>query len=218
MGNCFGSAATPPPVPTPEQQLEPPRPTETDQRSEYLPDESEPSVPTPEQQPELSRPMEPETDQTSKSLSDGSDQKTSDVSSSHGRNENRARRGATVQDYRGTVMTRTLTSPSKHRAPTLSRVLTQDASSQRKPSHLSGLVRTNSVDLLGSGRAPQSGSFLTRAGEGQEGRQRFPSTLQNLLSNVRYAVRRCSISPRQLRSIVHHRFRILVVGKVRVIY
>ena len=197
MGNCFGSAPTPPPVPTPEQRPEPPRPTEMTQTSESLPDESEPPVPTLEQQPEPSRPTEPETDQISKSLPDGSDQKTSDVSS-HGRNENRARHGATVQDYRGTVMTRTLTSPSKHRAPTLSRVLTQDTSSQRKPLHLSGLARTNSVDLLGNGPAPQSGSFLTRAGEGQEGRQRFPSTLRNLLSNVRYAVRRRPISPKTI--------------------
>ena len=50
-----------------------------------------------------------------------------------------------------------------------------------------------------------------------EGRPRFPSSLQSLLINeFRYVVRRCPISHNNYSTIVH-RFRILVVGRVRVI-
>ena len=175
-----------------------------------------PSEPSPQLQIRLPRPAE---HQPSSSSLDGSNQGSSVVSATHASGGNEKHAPALVQDNRGTVPTRTSTSPSSHHAPTPSRVLSQDPFSQRKPLHLSGLTRTNSVNLLGNGHTPQPGSFLSaRAGEGQKDRQPFPSTLQSLLSNVRYAVGHCPISPRQLSSTVHHRFRILVVGKVRVIY
>jgi hypothetical protein len=61
--------------------------------------------------------------------------------------------------------------------------------------------RMNSENVFGNGRTPLFGPFLTPAGagqvpvEGQESRPRFPSTLQSLLSNERYAGGRCPISP-----------------------
>jgi hypothetical protein len=65
-----------------------------------------------------------------------------------------------------------------------------------------------------SGQRPRTASASASS---QEGRRRFPSTLQNLLSNdFRYAVRRCPISHYYYGTIVH-RFRILVVGMVRVV-
>jgi hypothetical protein len=223
MGNCCGSAATAP---------------------------SKPIVATP-LQPELPRPVKTvqTNHQASKSSLDGSCQKSSAVSSSHGSNEKLAR--ATVQDNRETV---TSTSSSKPLAPIPSRALSQDWESsqrhrdgtdypasfgdafasqdpyrqetvpQRTRVHTPGRMnrRMKSETLSSNGHTPQFGPFLTPGAgqpvEGQEGRPRFPSTLQSLLSNdFRYAVGRCPISLWLLSSIVH-RFRILVVGKVRVRY
>ena len=71
----------------------------------------------------------------------------------------------------------------------------------RAPLHLSRrMTRMNSENIFGNGRTPLFGPFLIPvAGQvpvgGQEGRQRFPSTLQSLLSNERYAGGRCPISP-----------------------
>ena len=61
--------------------------------------------------------------------------------------------------------------------------------------------RMNSENVFRNGHTPQFGQFLTPGAgqmpvEGQEGRPRFPSTLQSLLANdFRYAVGRCPISP-----------------------
>jgi hypothetical protein len=64
-----------------------------------------------------------------------------------------------------------------------------------------------SASMLGRSRLPA---------EGYEGRPRFPSTLKSLLPNdFRYAVSRCPVSHYYYSSV--HRFRILVVGKVRAI-
>ena len=181
--------------------------------------------------------------QASKSSQDDSHQKPSAVSSSPARNEKYTR--ATVQDNHGADVT--ASTPSfKPRAPKASRALSHDWKSSQRPrdgaeyvqsfddvlaSHHprrqetfprlppSGRMnRMNSENVLGNGRPSQFGQFLTPgAVEGQESRPRFQSTLQGLLSNHRYAVGRCPISPWLLISIVH-RFRILVVGKVLVIY
>jgi len=82
--------------------------------------------------------------------------------------------------------------------------------------------RTTSTAVHGSGHrrvGTQSMSGLSSAtGQiRQGGRSRFPFALQSLLPNdFRYAVGRCLLRPWLLSSIVH-RFRVLVVGKVRVI-
>jgi hypothetical protein len=166
----------------------------------------------------------------------------SPVPSSHGSSA-----GATVQDRGEAVTTATSSFISRAPMP-LSRALSQDRGSsqphrddtnypswgnilssedshrqerfpQGTPLHSPGRIkrRVNSENVLRNGHTP--GSSLTRgAVEGQEGRSRFPPTLQGLLSNdFRYAVGRCPISPCVLSSIAH-RFRILVVGKVCVIY
>jgi hypothetical protein len=60
--------------------------------------------------------------------------------------------------------------------------------------------RMNSENIFGNGHTPRFGPFLTPEPgqvpvEGKEGRPRFPSTLQSLLSNERYAGGCCPISP-----------------------
>jgi hypothetical protein len=214
MGNCFGrsSTATEPSVPAPQpKKSQPPCPAKPAQTNH----------------------------QTPKSSLDGSYQE-----SSHGSNKKHA--GATVQD-RGEAETATASpkslvpglsramsqdwgSSQPHRDgtnyPSWGNILLssedphrQERFPQGTPLHSPGRMnrRMNSENVLRNGHTP--GSFLTRgAVEGQEGRSRFPPTLQGLLSNdFRYAVGRCPISPCVLSNIVH-RFRILVVGKVCVIY
>jgi hypothetical protein len=187
MGNCCGSAATVPsePMPYPQHAPAPSHPSST---SHTLPVAEE-------------------------SL------QSSVVWSSHGSNGKHAR--ATVQDNskpRAPTPSRALSqdweSSRPHRdgtddLPSFGNVLAsqdsrrQETVSQRTRLHTPGRMdrRMNSENVFGNGRTPQFGQFLTPGAgqipvEGQEGRPRFPSTLQSLLSNdFRYAVGRCPISP-----------------------
>ena len=86
-------------------------------------------------------------------------------------------------------------------------------------------TRTTSASLLGNRHPPGGTRFESRSAprtgrtqpKRQESRPPFPPTVQSLLSNdFRYAVSRCSLSHYYYSSIIH-RFRILVVGKVRVV-
>ena len=82
---------------------------------------------------------------------------------------------------------------------------------QRQRSHSSG-PRPRTASASASASASQAVSASS-----SEGRPRFPPSLQSLLINeFRYVVRRCPISYNNYGTIVH-RFRILVVGRVRVI-
>ena len=82
---------------------------------------------------------------------------------------------------------------------------------QRQRSHSSG-PRPRTASASASASASQAVSASS-----PEGRPRFPPSLQSLLINeFRYVVRRCPISHNNYDTIVH-RFRILVVGRVRVI-
>lgn len=209
MGNCFGrSTATEPSVPTPQpkksQPLCPAKPAQTNH-------------------------------QTPKPSLDGSYQE-----SSHGSNKKHA--GTTFQD-RGEA--ETATSSPKSRVPALSRAMSQDWGSsqphrdgtnypswgnilppddshrqesfpQGAPLHSPGRMkrRINSENVLRNRHIPVTRGTV----EGQEGGSRFPPTLQGFLSNdFRYAVGRCPISPCVSSNIVY-RFRVLVVGKVCIIY
>jgi hypothetical protein len=164
--------------------------------------------------------------QASNSLSDGS---SSVVSSSHGSNEKHAR--AAVQANRETVtisisssiprapmpsraLSQDWESSQPHRDGIEDLLSFGDALASQDPHrqetvlqrtrlHTPGRTarRMNSENVLGNGRTPQFGPFLTAGvgqmpAEGQEVRPRFPSTLQSLLSNdFRYAVGHCPISP-----------------------
>ena len=218
MGNCCGGTATVPSEPTTKPQPEPSHPAKTTQTN-Y---------------------------QTSESSLDGSYQKSS-VVSSYGGNEKHAHttvqdnRGtvstATSSSRpRALIPSRALSQDGKSSQPHHDgtdnlpswgvALASQDPRRQETFPHgtSSGrMKRINSENVSGYGRTPQFGPFLTPwAGqmqvEGQERRPRFPSTLQGLLSNdFRYVAGRFPISPRHL-CIIVHRFRILVVGKVRVIF
>ena len=203
MGNCFGRSTA-----------------------------TEPSVPTP--QPKKSQPLCPAKPAQTSHQTPKSYQR-----SSHASNEKHA--GATVQD-RGEA--KTATSSPKSLAPMLSRALSDRGSSpphrdgtnypswgnvlspedshrqesfpQGTPLHSPGRMkrRINSENVLRNRHIPVTRGTV----EGQEGGSRFPPTLPGLLSNdFRYAVGRCPISPCVLSNIAY-RFRILVVGKVCVIY
>ncbi|KAF8474330.1 hypothetical protein DFH94DRAFT_124887 [Russula ochroleuca] len=112
-------------------------------------------------------------------------------------------------------------SPQLNKSVSVDTRLPQDA-----PLHSSSRMnRAASASLLDYGHPPagtQLGSRPTpetgqMPAERHEGRPRFRSTLQSQLSDdFRYAARRCPISHYYYSTIVH-RFKILVVGKVRVI-
>ena len=192
MGNCCGSAAT-------------------------VPSKPKPSEPKP--YPQLAAPPS-HSSSTSHTLPVAEESPQSSVVwSSHGSNRTHAR--ATVQDNskpRAPTPSRALSqdweSSRPHRdgtndLPSFGDVFaSQDSRRQETVSQRTRLPtpgrmnrRMNSENLLGNGHTPQFGQFLTPGAgqmpvEGQEGRPRFPSTLQSLLSNdFRYAVGHCPISP-----------------------
>ena len=118
-------------------------------------------------------------------------------------------------------------SPTSRRAPSrLVKSSSMDAASLLGArSNLSvEMTRTTSTSNLPNTYLPASPQFEPqllapgpRTHKRQGSRPDFPSALQNLLSNdFRYAVRRCPISYYHYTHIVH-RFRILVVGRVRVV-
>jgi hypothetical protein len=98
----------------------------------------------------------------------------------------------------------------------------QETFSQRPRLHPPGEIsRAKSDNPLGNEHSTQFGSFQVLGTNStpveKQGPPRFRPTLQSLLSkDFRYAVSRCPIDTWLLSSIVH-RFRLLVVGKVRVI-
>ena len=114
--------------------------------------------------------------------------------------------------------------PTSRRAPSrLIKSSSMDAASllgARSNSSIE-MTKTASRSILPDGHlppAPQFESLLVPRTHNRRGsRPDFPSALQNMLSNdFRYALRRCPISYYHHTYIVH-RFRILVVGRVRVV-
>jgi hypothetical protein len=106
---------------------------------------------------------------------------------------------------------------SAHSAVTPERMRSQDSTSSQP--------RRGDRDYppLSSGSNPQeipSYQFRSRGGNSpqHERRPRFPSTLQNLLSNDFRCVVRCRADSHNNCCTIIHRFRILVVGKVCIVY
>ena len=109
-----------------------------------------------------------------------------------------------------------------------SRAMSMDTTiSQEDRLHSSGQrTRTTSASLLGNRHPPGGTRIESRSAprigrmqaKRQESRPPFPPTVQSILSNdFRYAVRRCPLRHYYYYSIIVYRFRILVVGKVRVV-
>ena len=108
----------------------------------------------------------------------------------------------------------------------LHKSISTGTTSQGPRSHSpSAMTRTSSTILPGHGSQPTGPQFDSGLALGtgqrtgrQERRPRFPPTLQSLLSNDFRFVARCRTVTHNNRCTIVHRFRILVVGKVCIMY
>jgi hypothetical protein len=232
MGNCCGSSATlppsSPPAGNPLEVVPPTAPTHPPPK----PSPRHPPTPSVVQLPK-GRSGQPAPD-AAQHAGEAPSPRPSAAPPEHARSQAAPRRA----DSRGYTLSPSGDAPvMQHTLPEI--VLPQHPhNSRRHPSRLSRspsmdpasllgarsqpsieMTRTASTSFLPNGHLPPAPQFesllVPRTHKRQESRPNFPPALQGLLSNdFRYAVRRCSISYYYHTSIVH-RFRILVVGRVR---
>ena len=116
--------------------------------------------------------------------------------------------------------------PRRRVSPQLHKSISMDTQFPQGPRSHSPRIRTSSTILLGQGRhrtgTQVESGLVSGTGQIQADRQErrplFPSTLQSLLSNDFRCVVRCRAVSHNNCCAIIHRFRILVVGKVCIMY